>query len=235
MCNISRITSLKQGMLFSGFLLALISILLFHLFLSQLTLTLVYLFFIMFFLGLLLFIISSFLFLFAIAAGENSWKNLSHYVLILSLLLWAVISTIKIKPNDIVNIQNTYITIDIAIISVSFAAIAINSEHLIGLLKKVKKVNEPNDCPFFDIGRFQNFIIVTAFMILFSVFVSVLTSIIPDTPPLFNFFYISSFLFGMTTCMTFILIFLLMGYLSAIIDRILYPEKYDSPKAPKVS
>ena len=179
--------------------------------------------------GIILFFASSLLFLHETASGKDSWKNLSIYVMILSFLLWVVIATIKIKSSEIVNIQNTYITIYIAILSVSFAAIAINSDRLITLLKKVKKEPEPGDFPFFEIKRFQGFITVNAFMILFSVFVSVFTSIIPDSQESLYFIYIPSFLFGMTTCMTIFLVFLLMGYLSAIVDKILYPEKYEDP------
>jgi len=178
-------------------------------------------------LGVILFIASSMLFLYETTTGENSWKNLSIFVIILSLLLWLIISITKIPPSDIVNIQNTYITIFIAIISVSFAAIAINSERLIPLLKTVKKEAKLNDFPFFDIERFQGFIIVNAFMILFSIFVSVAASIIPDSQTKFFFIYIPSFLFGMTTCMTICMVFLLMGYLSAIVDRILNPSDYE--------
>ena len=180
--------------------------------------------------GPILFLASSLLFLYETTTGKNSWQSLSIYALILSLALWLVIATTKIKASDIVNIQNTYITIYIAIISVSFAAIAIKSDKLIPLLKIVKRSPEPTDFPFFDIERFQGFIIINAFMILFSVFVSVSTSLIPETETPFFFIYIPSFLFGMTTCMTIILVFLLMGYLSAIIDRILSPEKYEDPK-----
>jgi hypothetical protein len=227
-----KIKTHKQVLLFLGFLLILLSVLFSQLLSSHVISGFVYYYLILisFGLGFLLFLVSSICFLFATTAGENSWKNLSYYVIILALSLWVVISTIKVNPTDIVNIQNTYITIDIAILSVTFAAIAINSDHLIDLLKKVKKVNKPTDFPFFDIERFQSFIIFTAFMILFSIFVSVVISILSETQPLFGIIYLSSFLFGMTTCITSFLIFLLMGYLSVIIDRILNPDEYESPK-----
>jgi len=224
MCYVPEILKkFKAFFLFLGLLLILISAFLLVLTPSFFLIPLI--------IGIVLFLACSALFLYETATGKNPWENLSIYVILLSFLLWFIISTIKMKSSDIVSIQNTYITIFIAIISVSFAAIAINSEHLIKLLKKVKKVQEPGDFPFFDIRRFQAFIVINAFMILFSVFVSVLVSIIPESQASLFFIQIPSFLFGMTTCMTIFLVFLLMGYLSAIVDRILNQEKYEDPNS----
>jgi len=219
MCNIWNSVKIhKLFILFLGLFIILVSafLLISHPIISLISMTI----------GLLLFFIGIVLFLYQKFAGENSWKHLYYYVVILALLLWGVIATKKIQSADIQNIQNTYITIDIAIISVTFAALAINSDKLVPLLKKVKKTTGLNDPPTFNIEHFQNFIIVTAFMILVSVFVSVFSLLSPDTAPLLNIIYIHSFLFGMTTCLTIVLIFILMGQLFSIIDKILYPEKY---------
>ncbi len=219
MCHIPEIFKSKGFCLFLGLVLILISapLLILNPIFSLSALAL----------GVILFITSSMLFLYETTIGKNSWQNLSIFVIILSFLLWFIIAITEMKASDIVNIQNTYITIFIAIISVSFAAIAINSQQLIHLLKTTKKKAEPNDFPFFDIERFQGFIIINAFMIIFSIFVSVSTTIIPASASKFYFLYIPSFLFGMTTCMTIFLVFLLMGYLSAIVDRILNPGNYE--------
>ena len=149
-------------------------------------------------------------------SGEDSWKFLSVSVMILGLFLWGVMSIMPICANDIRDMLNIYITIDVAILSVTFAAIAISPDRIINVLK---------DPTFFDKEQFKGFILVTAFMLLFSVFVDAFTYLSPDKytlPLLFDtILYINSFLLGVTTLFTLVLTFVLMQYTSKILDKIL--------------
>ena len=217
MCNFcKKVKDYKLVILFIGSVLIFLSALLYILNSQFSFLTLA--------IGIFIFIGSIVLFFYERFASENKWQYLSYYVLILSLLLWVVIATTEIKSSIIQEFENIYITIDIAILSVTFAVLAIKTDQIIDLLKKSKTPTSN------EIQRFQAFIVVTAFMILFSIFVSIF-SILPNITPLFQDhqyginIYIPSFLFGMTTSITIILIFVMMEYISIIFEKIVSQSK----------
>jgi hypothetical protein len=124
-----------------------------------------------------------------------------------------------LTPENIGSMLNTFITIDIAMLSIIFAVLAINSKHLLEVLK-----NNPN----VDLNRFQGFILLSALSILGNLFIYVL-NYIPQTTgstslDIFGIticVYLRSFMLGITTFFTLILVFLFVYYTSIIFEEII--------------
>jgi hypothetical protein len=175
-----------------------------------------FIFFIAWCLGIGLFIIGILIYITEKLTGEQGWRNFYFLTVLLAIMIGYPIITNHIDPKDAQNILNTYITIDIAILSVTFAAMAINPKNIIAALKKN---------PLIDIERFKGFIIVTAFIMLLSIFVYSFTYLSSDNPLLYvSIFgitiYAFNVIFWVITFFTIILICNLMFYTSIITDEI---------------
>lgn len=177
--------------------------------------------FIVWCLGVGLFIIGVLIYISEKLSGEHGWRNFYFLTVLLAILIGYPILTNRIEPKDAQNILNIYITIDIAIMSVTFAAIAINPKNIIAALKRN---------PLVDVERFKGFITVTAFIMLISIFVCTFTYLSSDNPLLnVSIFgitiYAFNVIFWVITFFTIILICNLMFYTSIIADEI-----FKSPK-----
>lgn len=175
-----------------------------------------FIFFIAWCLGIGLFIIGILVYISEKLTGEHGWRNVYFLTVLLAIMMGYPIITNYIEPKDTQNILNTYITIDIAILSVTFAAMAINPKNIIAALKKN---------PLIDIERFKGFIIITAFIMLLSIFVYSFTYLSTDNPLLYaSIFgikiYAFNVIFWVITFFTIILICNLMFYTSIITDEI---------------
>jgi len=171
-------------------------------------------------LGVILFVVGTMSYIYQKISDENPFRPLYGVVTILALTIWIIVSFSSINPSDAGGMIGTFITIDIAMLSITFAVLAINSENLIKLLENNPRI---------DLSRFKIFIEVTALTILFSVFVYVLNffpfkqeptliiQIIGISIPI----YIRSFMFGLTSFFTLILLFLFVYYTSIILDLII--------------
>ncbi len=116
---------------------------------------------------------------------DNSIKVLYWFVVIFALIIWLIMSFSLLTPENIGSMLNTFITIDIAMLSIIFAVLAINSKHLLEVLK-----HNPN----VDLNRFQGFILLSALSILGNLFIYVL-NYIPQTTG-----STSLDIFGITIC-----------------------------------
>jgi len=180
-----------------------------------------FIFFIVWCLGVGLAIIGVLIYISEKLTGEQGWRNFYFLTILLAILIGYPILTNKIEPKDAQNILNIYITIDIAILSVTFAAIAINPKNIIAALKKN---------PMVDVERFKGFITVTTFIMLISIFVCTFTYLTSDNPLLnatiFGItIYAFNVIFWVITFFTIILICNLMFYTSIITDEIFKSSK----------
>jgi hypothetical protein len=175
-----------------------------------------FIFFIAWCSGVGIFIIGVLIYISEKLTGEHGWRNFYFLAILLAIMIGYPIITNRIEPKDAQSILNTYITIDIAILSVTFAAMAINPKNIIAALKKNSLV---------DIERFKGFIIITAFIMLMSIFVYTFTYLSSDNPLLnVSIFgitiYAFNVIFWVITFFTIILICNLMFYTSIITDEI---------------
>jgi len=180
-----------------------------------------FLLFIVWCLGVGLTIIGVLIYISEKLTGKHGWRNFYFLTILLSILIGYPILTNRIEPKDAQNILNIYITIDIAILSVTFAAIAINPKNIIAALKKN---------PLVDVERFKGFITVTTFIMLISIFVCTFTYL-SSSNPLLNVtilgitIYAFNVIFWVNTFLTIILICNLMFYTSIIADEIFESSK----------
>ena len=165
-------------------------------------------------------------------AGEYAWRNLYIFMIILVILLGLPVVTNQIDPKNAQNIINMYITVDIAILSVTFAIMAIQPCSVVSALKnkssEVRAALEPAKAKAVfenDIERFKGFIIITAFMMLLSIFVDVFTILSNDSPLLHITYYgitvyVFSTIFWVLTFFVIIAVVNLIYYSSLIMDEI---------------
>ena len=180
-----------------------------------------FIFFIVWCLGVGFFITGILIYITEKLTVEHGWRNFYLLIVLLAIMIGYPILTNRIEPKDAQNILNTYITIDIAILSVAFAAMAINPKNIIKALKENPLVN---------IDRFKDFITITAFIMLLSIFVYPFTYLSSNNPLLnvsiFGItFYAFSVIFWVITFFTIILICNLVFYISIITDEIFKNSK----------
>jgi Ca2+/Na+ antiporter len=85
---------------------------------------------------------------------KNFWTSNFFFIIVLTIFIWYLMATFQISQTNIQGLLNVYITIDIAIISIVLAAVAIKAEGF----KSVKK-------------EFRDILLLTSFWILLSVLI----------------------------------------------------------------
>jgi hypothetical protein len=144
--------------------------------------------------------------------ATNPWKTFYILTIVLVILLGFPIISNQLDPKDIQTILNTYITIDVAVLSVIFAVMAIRPE----MVKVLGKETE----------HFKGFILLVTFMLLFSTifycfsFLKIGQNSIACIGIMDSNFSTFNFIFWGITLLTAIMIANLMYYTSVFVNAI---------------
>jgi hypothetical protein len=134
---------------------------------------------------------------------ENFWSSNLFLIIVLAVFIGYLMTAFTISQEKIEGLLALYITIDTAIIAISFAAIAIKPESFISIKKE-----------------FRDFLLLTSFWILLSILIYCLSFF-----DIFNVSYGFKFLLAITTIIQIVLIFNLMFFTTDMFNRIVPTEQ----------